>query len=71
MKRKLPEEKLAGQWFIATLLVSAAMWIGINIEWVLGVTSSSYYGALFLAFLFNAVAGLIYIAITVEVAKDL
>ncbi len=71
MKRKLPEEKLAGQWFIATLLVSAAMWIGINLEWVLGVTSSSYYGALFLAFLFNAVAGLLYIAITVEVAKDL
>ncbi len=71
MKRKLPEEKLAGQWFIATLLISAAMWIGINLEWVLGVTSSSYYGALFLAFLFNAVAGLLYIAITVEVAKDL
>lgn len=71
MKRKLPEEKLAGQWFIATLLVSAAMWIGINIEWVLGVTSSSYYGALFVAFLFNAVAGILYIAITVEVAKDL
>ncbi|NOQ37866.1 hypothetical protein GQ472_03170 [archaeon] len=71
MKRKLPEEKLAGQWFLATLLVFAAMWIGINLEWVLGVTSSSYYGALFLAFLFNAVAGLIYIAITVEVAKDL
>ncbi len=71
MERKLPEEKLAGQWFIATLLVSAAMWIGINLEWVLGVTSSSYYGALFLAFLFNAVAGLLYIAITVEVAKDL
>ncbi len=71
MERKLPEEKLAGQWFIATLLVSAAFWIGTNIEWVLGVTSSSYYGALFLAFLFNAVAGLLYIAITVEVAKDL
>jgi len=71
MERKLPEEKLAGQWFLATLLVSAAMWIGINLEWVLGVTSSSYYGALFLAFIFNAVAGLIYIAITIEVAKDL
>ncbi len=71
MERKLPEEKLAGQWFIATLLISAALWIGSNVEWVLGVTSSSYYGALFLAFLFNAVAGLLYIAITVEVAKDL
>ncbi len=71
MERKLPEEKLVGQWFIATLLISAALWIGSNVEWVLGVTSSSYYGALFLAFLFNAVAGLLYIAITVEVAKDL
>ncbi len=71
MERKLPEQKLAGPWFVATLLVAAALWIGSNVEWVLGVTSSSYYGALFLAFAFNLVAGLIYIAITVEVAKDL
>ena len=71
MERKLPEQKLATQWFIATFLVVSALWIGSNVEWVLGTTSASYYGALFLAFLFNAVAGLLYVAITVEVAKDL
>ncbi|NOQ55735.1 MAG: hypothetical protein GQ477_02920 [Nanohaloarchaea archaeon] len=71
MGRPLPEQKLIGEWLLATTLIISGMWIAINVEWVLGVTSTSYYGALLIAFIFNLVAGLIYAAITAEVARDL
>lgn len=71
MKRELPEQRLAGQWFLSSLLMVSALWISINVEWVIGVTSASYYGAFLIAFIFNLIAGLIISAITVEVAKDL
>ncbi|MBW6462057.1 MAG: hypothetical protein K0B07_03360 [DPANN group archaeon] len=71
MSNPLPEQKLIGEWMIATTFIVFGMWIAINVEWVLGTTTGSYYGALFVAFIFNLVAGLIYSAITSEVARDL
>ncbi|MEA3229291.1 MAG: hypothetical protein U9P44_00080 [archaeon] len=69
--KALPEQKLAAMWFLATFLIFAGVWVAVNVEWVLGVTTASYYSSLFLAFAFNLLAGLIYINIIGEVAKDL
>lgn len=71
MERKLPEQRLAAQWFFSSLLICAGMWIAVNVEWVLGVTTASFYGAYFISFIMNLIAGLIFVAITVEVAKDI
>lgn len=71
MSNPLPEQKLIGEWMLATLFIVSGMWIAINVEWVLGTTTGSYYSALLIAFILNLVAGLIYSAITAEVARDL
>ncbi|MCK5593694.1 MAG: hypothetical protein KAI18_00470 [Candidatus Aenigmarchaeota archaeon] len=71
MSNPLPEQKLIGEWMLATTFIISGIWIAMNVEWVLGTTTGSYYGALLIAFILNLVAGLIYSAITTEVARDL
>ncbi len=71
MSNPLPEQKLIGEWMLATACIVSGIWIAMNVEWVLGTTTGSYYGALLIAFILNLVAGLIYSAITAEVARDL
>jgi len=66
----LPEEKLVAEWSISMILVSFSFWVAGNVEWVLGTTTLSYWGSLFLAFLSTLLAGFLLISISIDVIKS-
>ena len=69
-KEELPEGKLALFWIFGSISILAGAWIAGRLEWVLGTTPLSYYGALFLALLLILFGGLAWIGVAVGVAQQ-
>ncbi|MBW6451912.1 MAG: hypothetical protein K0B02_04255 [DPANN group archaeon] len=67
----IPEQKLAIEWFVSTVLFYYGIWVAVNVEMVLGVTQASYIFAFLVSFASVVVASLLLINIAAEVVKDL
>lgn len=67
-REAMPEHKLLLFWFLGSAAIFFGAWIAGRIEWVLGTTPVSYYGALILAFALILLGGLAWIAVAVSVA---
>ncbi len=67
-KEELPEGRLALFWIMGAVSMLAGAWIAGRLEWVLGTTALSYYGALFVSFLLFLFGGLAWIGVAVSVA---
>lgn len=69
-KHELPEGKLALFWILGALALTAGSWIVGHIEWALGTTPVSYYGAMAVGFLLILFGGLAWIGVSVGVAQN-
>lgn len=67
--QELPEAKLALFWVIGALCILLGAWIAGHLERVLGVTDTTFYGTLFVAFVLILFGGLAWIAVSVGVAQ--
>ena len=67
-REELPEARLALFWIMGTLSILGGAWIAGHLEWVLGTTTLSYYGSLFVSFLLLLFGGLAWIGVAVSVA---
>jgi len=66
----LPEAKLAIFWVLGSITILAGSWIAGHLEWVLGTTPVSYYGALLVSFILILFGGLAWIGVAVGVAQQ-
>ena len=66
----LPEAKLAIFWVFGSIAILAGSWIAGHLEWVLGTSATSYYGALFVSFLLILFGGIAWIGVAVGVAQQ-
>ncbi|MCK4967556.1 MAG: hypothetical protein KAS12_00750 [Candidatus Aenigmarchaeota archaeon] len=69
VKEDLPEGKLAIFWVFGSISMLAGSWIAGHLEWVLGTTTISYYGSLFLSLLLFLFGGLAWIGVAVGVSQ--
>ncbi|MFH1126928.1 MAG: hypothetical protein ABIG84_00235 [archaeon] len=65
---ELPEARLAVFWIFGAVAIMGGVWITRYVEWVLGTTAASFYGALLVAFLLILFGGLAWIGVAVSVA---
>lgn len=63
-----PEGKWAAFWIVGGLLILIGAWIAGHVEFTLGVTPLSYWGAMAIAGVMVLLGGLAWIAVAVSVA---